>query len=84
MVSEVTSTYTSSYNRRWSSGSGIEKIVIAAVDNMTTGKEIYLDWKHAVERLPDTDWKEWLFRDGRLAAESYQLLTIRGDNPADM
>ena len=84
MVSEVTSTYVSSYNRRWSPGGGIEKIVIAAVDNMTTRKELYLEWKQTVEKFSDAERKEWLFLDGRLAAESYQLLTIRGDNPNAM
>lgn len=84
MVADTSrSSRVSSYSMRWEPGRAMEKIVIAAVDNMTTRKKLFMEWKRHVVNCKEGKEK-WLFIDGRLAAENYQIITIRGDNPSAM
>lgn len=64
--------------RRWVPGEIVSKICICGFDNMEARKNFYHGWKEYVMSLPAEERKECLFIDGRLAAEAYQVLTIRG------
>ena len=62
------------YSRKWRSDrDGIHKVTIVGVDNMLTRKEAFKAWQEHYGDLEDA-----LFIDGRLAAEMYQLYTIKG------
>jgi len=56
------------------------KIMISGFDSITARK-IYFDiWLKVVESLPQEEKKECIFIDGRLAAEDFQILCVRGDD----
>lgn len=48
-------------------------IMVGAFDNMTARREFYHKWKHIYKDNPNA-----LFIDGRLAAEEFQIFSIKG------
>lgn len=58
-------------------------IMICGFDNMEARKIFYSKWKNHVESKGDFK-NECLFIDGRLAAEEFQILCIKGDDSINM
>ena len=54
------------------------KVVICGLDNMRSRSSIFKSWVNNV--IDSIDKKEFLFIDGRLAAEEFQVFCIRGDD----
>lgn len=54
------------------------KVVICGLDNMRSRSSIFKSWVNNVTN--SIDKKEFLFIDGRLAAEEFQVFCIRGDD----
>lgn len=59
-------------------------IMICGFDNMEARKVFFEVWSNWVRRLPEGERKHCLFIDGRLAAETLQVLCIRGDDVYNM
>ena len=59
-------------------------IMVCGFDNMAARKVFYNNWRRSVLSHSDEDKNKCLFIDGRLAAESLQILCITGDSPWDM
>lgn len=56
-------------------------IMICGFDNMVARKIFFNSWKNHVKSFPDVaDRSKCLFIDGRLAAESFQVFCIKGDD----
>ena len=55
-------------------------IMICGFDNMAARKLYFDKWKSHVLSKPESDRNECLFIDGRLAAEEFQVLCLRGDD----
>ena len=72
------------YNERFNEHSTATKIMICGFDNMVARRDFFNAWKALVQSLPEQQRKECLFIDGRLAAESFQVLCIRGDDTFNM
>lgn len=56
------------------------KVMICGFDNMVARKVYFNAWINLVNSLPEDEKKNCLFIDGRLAAEEYQILCMRGDD----
>lgn len=56
----------------WNRNYGLEKITIVAVDNMEVRKAAFLHWLASYKNQPDA-----LFIDARLAAEMFQIYSIK-------
>lgn len=69
---------------RFTTSSSPSKIMVCGFDNMAARKLFYESWKYLVLSLREEERKECLFIDGRLAAESMQILCIVGDATWDM
>ena len=67
------------YEERFEEGSSPEFIMMCGFDNMEARRNYFNSWKRFVEALDEADKKKCLFIDGRLAAESFQILCITGD-----
>lgn len=61
-------------------GSPPMKVMICGFDNMLARTNYFHSWKNLVDNLPYEEKAECLFIDGRLAAEEYQILCMRGDD----
>lgn len=72
-----------SYNSRYSLESRCEDIMICGFDNMRSRREFYTRWKEHITLSPGNE-RHCLFIDGRLAAEEFQILCIRGDDTYNM
>lgn len=59
-------------------------IMICGFDNMQARKDFYYVWRKEVMNNPEEKRKDFLFIDGRLAAEEFQVLCIRGDDEYNM
>lgn len=55
-------------------------IMICGFDNMRARKVFFDNWVEHVESKPEEERKNCLFIDGRLAAEEFQVFSIRGDD----
>jgi len=60
------------------------RIFLCGFDTMVARRTAYSRWKSFVTAAPEEDKKNWLFIDGRLAAESFQVLCIKGDETISM
>lgn len=67
-------------NRKYTSEENAGKVMICGFDNMRARKTYFNAWRAYVDDLPVPQRKDCLFIDGRLAAEEYQILCIRGDD----
>jgi molybdopterin/thiamine biosynthesis adenylyltransferase len=74
---------TYSYNQKFTNRNEPAKIMICGFDNMIARKTYFNAWKKLVEDsklIPNINLKEFLFIDGRLAAEEFQVFCFRGDD----
>ena len=55
-------------------------ILVCGFDNMASREAAFLKWETRVNRATEKDRKKYLFIDGRLAAEDFQVFCITGDN----
>lgn len=71
-------------NEAYTENSMADKIMMCGFDNMVARRVFYNNWKRFVESLPEEERKQCLFVDGRLNAETLQILCITGDAFWDM
>lgn len=55
-------------------------IMICGFDNMSARKLFFNKWVNHAQSKPEEERKDCLFIDGRLAAEEFQVLCIKGDD----
>ena len=67
-------------NERFTDESEASDIMICGFDNMAARKLFFDKWVNHVQSKPEEERKNCLFIDGRLAAEMFQILCIRGDD----
>lgn len=84
-ISRMTSLYSqymriSCFARRYEDYSNTRDIMICGFDNMAARKTFFNNWCGRVNSYQGKDKKNCLFIDGRLAAENFQILCIRGDD----
>lgn len=72
------------YADRFTVESGATPIMICGFDNMVARKAFFRKWKVFVAELPEEQQGKCLFIDGRLAAEQFQVLCIKGDDHFNM
>ena len=80
------SRYTSIYSirERYTEETQTCDVMICGFDNMEARKTFFKNWVEHVISKPDEQKKKCLFIDGRLAAEEFQVLCIRGDDSFNM
>ena len=70
----------SCFRQRFATHSVARDIMICGFDNMAARKAFFNSWYEWVKLHKEEDKKDCLFIDGRLAAENFQILCIRGDD----
>lgn len=68
------------YTSRFNSNSNFGNILICGFDSMEARKVAFNNWYKKVSKQPDSEKKNFLFIDGRLAAEEFQVFCFTGDN----
>ena len=67
-------------SERFTAESEASDIMICGCDNMAARKLFFSKWLNHVQSKPEEERKNCLFIDGRLAAEEFQVLCIKGDD----
>ena len=67
-------------SERFTNESEASDIMICGFDNMAARKLFFNKWLSYVQSKPEEERKNCLFIDGRLAAEEFQVLCIKGDD----
>ena len=67
-------------NERFTNESEASDIMICGFDNMAARRLFFNKWVNYVQSKPKEERKNCLFIDGRLAAEEFQVLCIKGDD----
>lgn len=67
-------------NERFTNESEASDIMICGFDNMAARRLFFNKWVNNVQSKPEEERKNCLFIDGRLAAEEFQVLCIKGDD----
>lgn len=67
-------------NERFANESEASDIMICGFDNMAARRLFFNKWANHVQSKPEEERKNCLFIDGRLAAEEFQVLCIKGDD----
>ena len=67
-------------NERFTNESEASDIMICGFDNMAARKLFFNKWLSHAQSKPEEERKNCLFIDGRLAAEEFQVLCIKGDD----
>lgn len=67
-------------NERFTNESEASDIMICGFDNMAARRLFFNKWVNYVQSKPKEERKNCLFIDGRLAAEEFQILCIKGDD----
>lgn len=67
-------------SERFTNESEASDIMICGFDNMAARKLFFNKWLSHVQSKPEEERKNCLFIDGRLAAEMFQILCIKGDD----
>jgi sulfur carrier protein ThiS adenylyltransferase len=65
---------------RFTEESEASDIMICGFDNMTARRVFFNKWLRHVSSKPESERGKCLFIDGRLAAEEFQVLCIKGDD----
>lgn len=65
---------------RFTDESEASDIMICGFDNMAARRLFFNKWVNHVQSKPEEERKNCLFIDGRLAAEEFQVLCIKGDD----
>jgi len=68
------------FSERFTEESEATDIMICGFDNMAARRVFFEKWVNHVNSKPEEERKECLFLDGRLAAESFQVLCITGND----
>lgn len=68
------------FHEKFTETSEASNIMICGFDNMSARKCFFTKWLRHVMSLPEELRKKCLFLDGRLAAEEFQILCIKGDD----
>lgn len=71
------------YKNKFKSNSSASKIMICGFDNMEARKVFYRRWTDYLDQYPSKA-NECLFIDGRLSADTFQILCIKGDDEYNM
>lgn len=72
------------YAERFTESTSPANIMICGFDSMEARRTYYRSWKRWVESKPEEVKGKCLFIDGRLAAEQFQVLCIKGDDHHSM
>lgn len=75
---------TAAFEERFSPTSTPTDIMVCGFDSMEARRIFYDRWKQWVAAKPAEDKGKCLFIDGRLAAESFQIFCIKGDDTYSM
>lgn len=67
-------------NEEFTNESEASDIMICGFDNMAARRLFFNKWVNHVQSKPEEERKNCLFIDGRLAAEEFQVLCIKGDD----
>ena len=67
-------------SERFTDESEASDIMICGFDNMVARRLFFNKWLSHVQSKPEEERKNCLFIDGRLAAEEFQVLCIKGDD----
>lgn len=67
-------------SERFTNESEAGDIMICGFDNMAARRLFFNKWVNHVQSKPEEERKNCLFIDGRLAAEEFQVLCIKGDD----
>ena len=67
-------------SERFTNESEASDIMICGFDNMVARRLFFNKWLSHVQSKPEEEKKNCLFIDGRLAAEEFQVLCIKGDD----
>ena len=67
-------------SERFTNESEASDIMICGFDNMVARKLFFNKWLSHVQSKPEEERKKCLYLDGRLAAEEFQVLCIKGDD----
>ena len=67
-------------SERFTNESEASDIMICGFDNMAARRLFFNKWVNHVQSKPEEERKNCLFIDGRLAAEEFQVLCIKGDD----
>lgn len=70
----------SAYPRNFETTDDGTDIMICGFDNMEARRIFFEAWKTNLQRFPESAKNQCLFIDGRLAAESFQIYCIKGDD----
>jgi hypothetical protein len=83
LLSKFCNYYPSTFKRRVDNNTVLDPIVITGFDNMAARKTTFNNWLAMVNnthcQMPENK-KNYLYIDGRLAAENWQIFCIRGDD----
>jgi hypothetical protein len=87
-ISTAIKEYSNYYNcnvhkSKFNDNSPSSQIMICGFDNMSARKTFYDRWLYHLSEYPSTV-KESLFIDGRLSADTFQVLCIKGDDEYNM
>ena len=85
VIRNFSGSYCQAFSNRITSSSNIyDKIVICGFDNMEARKLLYSKWKALVQSFLTSQRSEFLFIDGRMNAEEFQIFSITGDDEYNM
>lgn len=65
---------------KYTSQSSVGQIMICGFDNMDARKIYFNNWKTQLAYASESTKRQCLFIDGRLAAEDFQVICVRGDD----
>jgi hypothetical protein len=80
LLSKFCNYYPSTFKRRVDNNTVLDPIVITGFDNMAARKTTFNNWLAMVNKATADYRKNYLYIDGRLAAENWQIFCIRGDD----
>jgi ThiF family len=64
---------------------GSENVVITGLDNMTTRKEVFMEWRqHVRAKATDVEREKCLLIDGRMLGELCEVLCVQGNSEEQM
>lgn len=67
-------------SNRYTEASSYHSIMMCGFDNMDARKVYFENWMKGVNNAPSEHKERFLFIDGRLAAEEFQVFCLRGDD----
>lgn len=71
-------------SERFTDESEASDIMICGFDNMAARRLFFNKWVNHIQSKPEEERKNCLFIDGRLAAEEFQVLCIKGDDECNI